>query len=183
MSIVACHDCQTILKMSDLLFFDEECCVKRLHQYRGLTLIELVIVIVLLSILMSVAVPSYLQYAAVARATRLNGFATQLMAAAQLANYNQIIKGLDPSDLVIPGDDDAVYGWPKKGYVCNLLYQQTPSGTNAQVTEASTPISCADGILKDGHAPTTCLATYYDSAGSGIPAFVDISAVTPDNCR
>lgn len=78
----------------------------------------------------------------------------------------------------------AINGWPSSAYVCNTVEQQMDSAPDTALSSTSTPISCANGVLKDVTAtnPNACSATYHE-AGTTTTAYVDTSQITTQNCK
>ena len=151
----------------------------------GFTLIELIIVIIVFSILLSIAIPSYKYYVGLARASRLQSYANAMMSGARIANAISVTAGASASDLLKPNDGNAVYNWPTKAYMCNLLTQQMSSAADAPLTSTSVPISCSNGLLQDTTStnPSLCFAEYYESTGPSVSGYVDFTHITAANCQ
>lgn len=125
-----------------------------------------------------------MNYVGMSRATRLNTYASAMMGGARLANGIHVAAGLVPTDLLTPGDNLAINGWPKTSYVCNVVEQQMTSGPDTTLSSTSTPISCTNGVLQDVTASNSsaCIATYHE-AGTNSTAYVDTSQISAQNCK
>lgn len=155
---------------------------------RGFTLVEMVVVMMILAVISAVAIPSYQYFAGAARATRLNNYAAAMMSAARMANGASLAAQLGPDDLFNSGDGLAAYNWPLSSEICVLVSQQMSNGPDtalaSTVIPGGTPITCNNGVLLDTSASgTNCKTTYFQSTGTGVSAYVDVSGATTANCE
>ena len=152
-----------------------------------MTLIEVLIVIMVLAILASIAIPSYQYYSGLARSSRMTTYASAMMTAARLANYSAIAAQLPPNDLISVGDNLASFNWPKKETICTLMLEQKIGGPDAMLGPTSTPgnpITCNAGVLSDTSASgNTCKSTYVNATSETVSAYVDMTDLTAENCK
>ena len=141
------------------------------HPQKGFTLIELVVVITILGILASFAIPRFAGLETSARTSAINGLAGSVRAASALAHSVALVTGSSSSES-ISMDGQAIT-------MLNLYPTQDSAGIVAALQDFSGFEDNSDGSLELIGAPNgdTCRVTYTNS-GSGSPTI----AVTFPGC-
>ena len=138
------------------------------HPQKGFTLIELVVVITILGILASFAIPRFAGLETSARTAALNGLAGSIRAASALAHSVALVTGSSSSES-ISMDGQAIT-------MLNLY----PTADSAGIVEALQDHSGfednTDGTLDliGAPDPDTCRVTYNEAAGGGGSATITV---------
>lgn len=142
------------------------------HPQKGFTLIELVVVITILGILASFAIPRFAGLETSARTAAINGLAGSIRAASALAHSVALVTGSSSSESITM-DGQAVT-------MVNFYPTQNSAGIVAALQDFSGFQDNANGTLDLIGAPTeaTCRVTYTAAAANGSPTI----AVTFPGC-
>ena len=142
------------------------------HPQKGFTLIELVVVITILGILASFAIPRFAGLETSARTAAINGLAGSVRAASALAHSVALVTGTSSSE-DISMDGQAVT-------MVNLYPTASTAGIVAALQDFSGFQDNTDGTLDLIGAPTeaTCRVTYTPAGVGGSPTI----AVTFSGC-
>ncbi len=144
-----------------------------MQRHQGFKLIELVMVIVILGILASFAVPRFADITIDARKSSVNGLAGSLRSAAALTHATALVKSISSGGSVsMEGNSVALNN-----------YYPTASGIALAMLDTSGFIFSASGttatFTKDGATtPSSCKATYTEAAVNAAPAV----SVTISDC-
>ncbi len=144
-----------------------------MYRQKGFTLIELVMVIVILGILASFAVPRFTDITIDARKSSVNGLAGSLRSAAALAHATALTKSVSSSGSVtMEGNSVALNNYyPTASGIAQAMLDT--SGFSFSVS-GSTATFTKDAAT----TPSSCRATYTEAAVNAAPAV----SVTISDC-
>jgi len=90
---------------------------------RGFALIELVIVIIILGVVASVAVPKFIDLSTDARISSIRGLEGQIKSSVSLVYNKAVVKGLDKGEQQLTLEDNTpAYPTPSQGSDCFAMY-------------------------------------------------------------
>lgn len=154
------------------------------NQQTGFTLIELIVVIVILGILASIALPRFAQLQADARIAKMNGALGAIKAGAALAHANLLTRGnaadlsgnpAGANDVNMEGVDVIfAFGYPTAGTIAAV------SGVVA--TEYVIAVAGVTATITPDAAHPTCSITYVEAAASNTLPTYGNAGLTIANC-